>query len=103
MRPNGIKYEYKNKKRGKLMKVQVSLDEKLVERIDNYADANYMSRSGLISFATSQYLNQTDVMLMVKDMALTMRKIAEKGTVDHDTMEQLEDFERLCKMITGQQ
>lgn len=40
------------------MKVQVSLDEKLVERIDNYAFANYMSRSGLISFATTQYLNQ---------------------------------------------
>lgn len=85
------------------MKVQVSLDEKLVERIDNYADANYMSRSGLISFATSQYLNQADVILMVKDMSLAMRKIAEKGTVDDETMEQLEDFERLCKMITGQQ
>lgn len=85
------------------MKVQVSLDEKLVERIDNYADANYMSRSGLISFATSQFLNQADVILMVKDMSLAMRKISEKGTVDHDTLEQLEDFERLCKMITGQQ
>lgn len=85
------------------MKVQVSLDEKLVERIDNYADANYMSRSGLISFATTQYLNQADVILMVKDMAFAMRKISEKGTVDHETMEQLEDFERLCKMITGHQ
>ena len=85
------------------MKVQVSLDEKLVERIDNYADANYMSRSGLISFATNQYLNQVEVIGMVKDMSLAMRKIADTATIDHETMEQLEDFERLCKMITGQQ
>ena len=85
------------------MKVNISLDDKLVERIDNYADANYMSRSGLISFATSQYLNQADVMLMIKDMSLAMRKIADQGTLDHETIEQLEDFERLCKMMTGQQ
>ena len=43
------------------MKVQVSLDERLVERIDSYADANYTSRSGFISFVTSLYLNQVDV------------------------------------------
>ena len=43
------------------MKVQVSLDERLVDRIDNYADANYMSRSGLISFVMSLYLNQVGV------------------------------------------
>ena len=52
------------------MKVQVSLDEKLVERIDIYADAHYMSRSGLISFLMSEYLNQFD-----------------KGIVDNDIME----------------
>lgn len=85
------------------MKVQVSLDDKLMERVDNYADNNYMSRSGLISLATTQFLNQADVFLMVKDMSLAMRKIAEKGTVDHESMEQLEDLERLCKLLTGQQ
>lgn len=84
------------------MKVQITLDDKLVERLDNYADANYMSRSGLISFATTQYLNQVDIMLMIKDMTFAMRKIADNGIVDHETMEQLEDFERLCKMMTGQ-
>lgn len=83
------------------MKVQISLDEKLVERIDNYANSNYMSRSGLISFATTQYLNQADAVLMLKDMSLAMRKISEKGNIDKETMQQLEDLERLCKMITS--
>lgn len=84
------------------MKVQISLDDKLMERIDSYADENYMSRSGLISFACTQFLNQAEVMRLVKEMALTMRKIADSGTVDHEIMEQLEDFERLSKLITQQ-
>lgn len=81
------------------MKVQVSLDDNLVSRIDSYADANYMSRSGLISLATTQYLNQVEAMMFIKDMSLAMRKIADTGNVDHDTLEKLEDFERFCKLV----
>lgn len=84
------------------MKIQISLDDKLKERIDNYADNNYMSRSGLISLAVTQYLNSNEMMLAVKEMSLCMRKIADNNVVDHETMEQLEDLERLCKMITRQ-
>lgn len=81
------------------MKVQVSLDDNLVSRIDNYADANYMSRSGLISLATSQYLNSVEMIMMVKDMSLAMRKIADTGTLDDETMNKLEDLERFCKLV----
>lgn len=84
------------------MKVGITLDDNLMKRIDDYADENYMSRSGLISLAVTQYLNAADVTRAVKDMALAMRKIADTGAVDADTMEQLEDFERLSKMLTGQ-
>lgn len=85
------------------MKVQLSLDDKLMERVDAYADNNYMSRSGLISFATTQFLNQADVISAINEMSLAMRKIADKGMVDDETRDQLEDFERICKMLTGKQ
>ena len=60
-----------------------------------------MSRSGLISLATAQFLNQAEMMLLVKDMSLAMRKIADTGNLDHETMEKLEDLERFCKLVTG--
>lgn len=82
------------------MKVNITLDDELMKRIDDYADRNYMSRSGLMSLAVTQYLNANEMILAVKDMALCMRKIADNGTVDHETMEQLEDFERFSKMIS---
>lgn len=83
------------------MKVQISLDDNLMTRIDAYADANYMSRSGLISLATAQFLNQAEMMLLIKEMSLAMRKIADSGKVDKDTLEKLEDLERFCKVAIG--
>lgn len=81
------------------MKVQITLDDALMKRVDAYADENYMSRSGLLSLAVTQYLNAAEVTKAIKEMAVCMRKIADNGTVDHETMKQLEDFERLSKML----
>lgn len=82
-----------------MAKVQISVDDELLERVDRIADANYMSRSGLISLACTQYINSQDVIIAVRDMSLAMRKIADTGSVDEETMSQLEDFERLSKML----
>ena len=84
-----------------MAKVQISIDDKLLQRIDNFAEENYMSRSGLISLATAQYLNANEVVILVKDMSLAMRKIADSGEIDNETMEKLEDFERMSKMLLG--
>jgi metal-responsive CopG/Arc/MetJ family transcriptional regulator len=83
-----------------MAKVQITLDDKLLDRIDTYADENYMSRSGLVSLAATQFLNTAEITRAVKDLSLAMRKIADTGTVDHDTMEQLEDFERIAQYLT---
>lgn len=82
-----------------MAKINISIDDNLLERLDKVADCNYMSRSGLISTACAQYINSNEVIVAIKDMALCIRKIADEGTVDHETMEQLEDFERLCKLF----
>lgn len=81
------------------MKVNISLDEGLVKRIEEYADANYMSRSGCISLACTQFLNQNDAVRAVKDLAVTMRRIADNGKVDEKTQKELEDFERIANIL----
>jgi len=83
------------------MKLGIALDDELLARIDRYADENYMSRSGLISLACTQFLNMSEVTMAIKDLALCVRKIADNNMVDHDTLEQLEDFERMSKMLLG--
>lgn len=84
-----------------MAKVQISIDDGLLARIDDYADSNYMSRSGLITFATNQFLSTAQMVKAVTDMSVTMRKIADNNCVDDDTMHKLEDFERLAKLFAG--
>lgn len=84
------------------MKVNITLDDQLMKRVDEYADQNYMSRSGLISLATTNFLNAADVTTAIKDMAFAMRKIADNNVVDAETLERLEDCERLLKLLSYQ-
>ena len=83
------------------MKLGITLDDELVKRMDEYADNNYMSRSGLISLSVTQFLNTADVSQAIKDISLAMRKIADTGEIDEETKSQLEDFERLSKFLTN--
>ena len=82
-----------------MKKVQISIDDELLERVDNYAENNYMSRSGLITLACSHYLNQFEIIMAIKDLSLAMQKIAKDKVIDDDTIEQLEDFERISRML----
>lgn len=83
------------------MKVQISMDEELVRRIDKQADALYMTRSGYIASACAQTLNATEMMVAIKDVSLAMRKIADTAQIDEESRNQLEDFERMVKLISG--
>lgn len=81
------------------MKVNITLDDELMARVDSYVAENYMSRSGFIGQVCTQFLNAADVTRAVKEMAFAMRKIADKGEIDKETLQQLEDFERLVNML----
>ena len=83
------------------VKVNITLDEELLQRIESYADENYLTRSGLLTIAASQFLLQAEASRAIVDMSLAMRKIAETGTVSDDQLKQLEDFERFARILAG--
>ena len=83
------------------VKVNITLDEELLQRIESFADENYLTRSGLITLATSQYLTQAEASRAIVDLSLAMRKIAETGTITEDQLEELENFERFARMLSG--
>ena len=81
------------------MKVQITLDDELMKRVDAYADENYMSRSGLLSIAVTQYLNTKEMIGAITRMGIAMEKIAYKGEIDEQTRHELEDFHRMCSLF----
>lgn len=83
------------------VKFNISADENLIARADAYAEKNYMTRSGLVSLALTQFLNQNDIVQAVQDIAFYMRKIADNQTLSEEEMNELKDFETLAKMLIG--
>ena len=83
------------------VKVNITLDEELLQRIESFADENYLTRSGLITLATSRYLSQVEASRAIVDLSLAIRKIAETGTITEDQLKELENFERFARMLSG--
>lgn len=83
------------------VKVQITMDEDLLHRLDTWADDNYLTRSGLITNAVAQYLNQNEAVQAVKGIAFSLRKIADSGSVTDDQMKELEDWGRAIEIIAG--
>ena len=83
------------------MKVNITFNDDLMKRIDDYADRNYMTRSGLISFAVTQFLNGQQMISAVQDMSVCMRKIADSGQVDEETEKKLQELEIIAKVLVG--
>lgn len=81
------------------MKVQISLDDDLMKRIDACADRSYMSRSGLISLACTQFLQQADMIEAVKRISFACQKAADVGYADAETKKMLDDFQKLVGIV----
>lgn len=81
------------------MKVNVTLNDDLLAKVDQYADENGMTRSGLIAVALGDYLSARELTSAIKSIAFTMQDIASKGEVDEETQKQLDDFQRLVNLL----
>lgn len=55
------------------MKISISLADDLLQRADEYADLNGMTRSGMIAVALRQYLNAMEAM---PSLTALMKKLA---------------------------
>lgn len=84
------------------MKVQVTMDEALAKKLDDYADRNYTTRSGAVSLAVSQLIHADETRQALISLAVACQRIADTGTVDDDTMNAINELAVTCKVLSGQ-
>lgn len=82
-----------------MAKINISIDDSLLEKIDRLADENYTSRSGFIALGMTEFVNSREMVSAIKSMSVSMAKIASQGSVDEETLKELEMFQALCGMI----
>ena len=82
-----------------IKKISISMDDKLLEKLNNYADANYITRSGLISIAVHEYMLQKEALYTLKKLSSTMERIAESNSIDEQSKKELEGFTTFANLL----
>lgn len=90
-----------------MAKIMISIDDSLLERVDNMADEMYTSRSGLLSLAVTEYLNAKQSIGILTDISLQISKIAndvKNGEIENDeeVISQLDTMENICNLLLKQ-
>lgn len=83
------------------IKVQITMEEDLLNQVDDYCDKNYMNRSWLISQALVEVLNKQKIIDSLANISVSIRQVTESGELDDDTRREFEKFEALCKIFMG--
>ena len=82
-----------------MAKINISINDDLLSKIDRLADENYTSRSGFIAMGMTDYINSREVVSAIKSMSISMAKIASQGNIDEETLKELETFRNLCEVL----
>lgn len=90
-----------------MAKIMISIDDSLLERVDNMADEMYTSRSGLLSLAVTEYLNAKQSIGILTDISLQISKIANdvknvEIENDEEVISQLDTMENICNLLLKQ-
>lgn len=80
-------------------KVQITVDSELLACVDDYCKKYYMTRSGFSAVAYASIINHQRLVDAISDMSISINKIADTGCVDDDTLDKIEDFQRLVSYV----
>lgn len=81
------------------VKVQITLENELLNMVDDYCDKNYMNRSWLISQSLMQVLNQQKLIDSFANLSIAIKNAVSSGELDEETRKEMQNFETLCTML----
>lgn len=81
------------------VKVQITLEEELLNMVDDYCDKNFMNRSWLISQSLMQVLNQQKMIDSFSNLSIAIKNAVANGNIDEETKKEIQNFETLCSML----
>ena len=80
------------------IKINITIDENLLNDVDDYCDRNYLNRSALFSQSVLKTINEQKVIDSIKDVSSAVKTAVIKGAIDEDTQKKLEAFEALSSI-----
>jgi metal-responsive CopG/Arc/MetJ family transcriptional regulator len=81
------------------MRINLTLNNELLERVDTFAKSNYMTRSSVVAFACNQLLLQNELSSLLVSMKRAFETIAENGSCTDEQMKELDKFAELVELF----
>lgn len=82
-----------------MAKVNLSIPDELLQRLDEYADSNFQSRSGAVTMMVNQFLMSQQIQAQMQDMVDALKKLAENENLTDEEIVKLQGFELLMKQL----
>lgn len=84
------------------MRINVTMPEDLISRLDEYAQENHVSRSALICMASSQFLMAHEMRSTLREIKNAMKSIAETKDLTEEQSKQMDDICRAIALMNGE-
>lgn len=82
------------------MKLSISMPDELLKKLDDYADANYTTRSGAITMMVNSYLDSREMTKQLGAMTEMLQKLNVRGELlSEDESKALEAFQYLSTLL----
>lgn len=81
------------------MKVQISINDELMKKVDKYAAENYLTRSALCTLALNKLLAEEEALSLMKEMSIAMKKISQNGEIDEESKNLISNFDNVLNAI----
>lgn len=83
-----------------MAKINISIDDELLAKIDKLAEENYTSRSGFICIGMNEFVQHKEITSAIKSMSYSFAKIASNGSLDDETLQELDTIQKYCELFT---
>lgn len=82
-----------------MAKVQISIDDDLLVKVDDYCKKNCITRSGFISMMCSQWLQKEELTKTLNLLQGAMLKVTEGKDLPPEQQQEIDDYMRLVSMF----
>lgn len=91
-------------------KINITLSEELLERLENYCEQNYLTKSGVMAMSLTDYLNAREMQTCIKSISLAFEKLnnaldqgendeVKKSNAIAEVTEKMQEFQNVMKIL----
>lgn len=83
------------------IKVQITVEEDLLQRVESYADEHFTTRSGVFNLGAEQLLLQDEARKSLNALTDALQRIAASNKISEEDKRQIDSFSYLAATLNG--